>query len=425
MAVWRSKSRRRVLPGPAKPCSRHFHVAAGVFLCCIMAVSGCASGKLARARTEFYRGDIQQAAQTLEDPDKVPKRSRLLYFMEKGLVEFEAGKYEQSINALRSATGLMPDQEVISVSRQGGSLITSERITDYKGEYAERLFVHTYLMMNYLLIRKYEDALVEAKQALEVINAYPDACRTDYFTRALIAHCFEVTGEANGAYIEYRKLAEDIPDPLPVAKPLYRLAVRLGFADEAEKYAGLLKEAGRSVPKGRPEAELIVFAAQGRGPVKIPKNIVLPPSIRFSFVGYQSKTRGFAGPVIKGNALYGQLSITTDVTELLKSSLNERASRIIAKESARVVAKESIASNIEDPAVEILVRIAFFLTEEPDTRAWETLPAYLTMLRTTLLPGKHRLEVECSGQGDIGLPEITVIHGDSRRYYHYAVRFDR
>lgn len=402
----------------------HSRFAGVVLLCFLLAVSGCASGKLVRARTEFYRGDIHRALQTLEDPVNVPKRSRLLYFMEKGLIKFEAGRYQQSIDALRSAADLISEQEVVSVSRQGGSLVTSERITHYKGEYEERLLVHTYLVMNYLLIRKYDDALVEAKQALEVINAYPDACRTDFFTRAIIAHCFEVTGEINGAYIEYKKLASDMRDPLPVAEPLYRLAVRLGFSDDAGKYAGWLEQAGRRVPRGPPEAELIVFAAQGRGPVKIPRNIVLPPSIRFSFVSYKPKTRSFLDPEIKGAGIGGQVSITTDVTEVLKRSLSERASRIIAKETARVAAKESIASNIEDPAAEILVRIAFFLTEEPDTRAWETLPAYLTMLRTPLAPGSYHPAVQCNGNKDMSLPAITVKKGLPRIYYHFAVRCD-
>ena len=85
--------------------------------------------------------------------------------------------------------------------------MTTEWLTEYKGEYGERLLVHTYQMMNYLLIGKHEDALVEAKQALEIYGKYP-SCSNDYFTRALIAHCYEALGEINDAYIEYKKLSQ-------------------------------------------------------------------------------------------------------------------------------------------------------------------------------------------------------------------------
>ncbi|MCF8029048.1 MAG: hypothetical protein K9K81_11830 [Desulfobacteraceae bacterium] len=409
---------------PRKPAARTLRRGLiPVLLCAVLLSSGCASGKLGQARSEFYQGETARAAATLSNAQDIPKRSRLLYYMEKGTILFAAGQYEESIEALLAATALMSDLEIVSVSRQGGSLVTSERITPYRGEYAERLLVHSYLMMNYLLVRKFDDALVEAKQAMEVIEAYPEACADDYFTRALIAHCFEVTGEINGAYIEYRKLAEDLSDPLPLAVPLYRLASRLGFADEARKYASWLREAGREVHRGPPEAEVIVFAAQGRAPEKIPRNIVAPPSIRFSFVQYRRRSRDFVEPDFAGVHNRSQTRVTTDMTDVLKKSLNRRAARMLAKETARVAAKESIASNMEDPLAETVARIVFFLTEEPDTRAWQTLPGHLSMLRTPLLPGTHHLRVSRSGRGDIRLPEIIVKQGAPRRYYHYAVRF--
>jgi hypothetical protein len=56
----------------------------------------------------------------------------------------------------------------------------------YKGEYSERLWVHTYLMINFLLQNRPDSALVEAKQALEIFDEYPDPLEGDLFTRALL-----------------------------------------------------------------------------------------------------------------------------------------------------------------------------------------------------------------------------------------------
>jgi hypothetical protein len=76
----------------------------------------------------------------------------------------------------------------------------------YKGEYCERLWIHTFLMMNFLLQYKYDSALVEAKQALEVFDKYPGSLEGDYFTRALIALCYENMNLWDDVRIEYEKI---------------------------------------------------------------------------------------------------------------------------------------------------------------------------------------------------------------------------
>ncbi len=377
-----------------------------------------------QARDDFYRGQNRQAVKVLADSKGIAGRDKLLYYMEKGLILHRAGEYRQSIATFRKAVELMKQQEVISASRQSASLVTSERITDYGGEYEERLLVHTYLMMDYLLTDDPSDALVDAKQAMQVIHSYPDACKNDYFTRALIAHCYDAVGEYNDAYIEYKKLAADMPDPRPVIGRLYQLALRLGFDDDAAHYGARLTDAEKRSLRNAPGAELIVFVAQGQGPVKVPENIVVPPSIRFSFARYRDRTRVFAVPEVTASGrIANDPLITTNVATVLKDSLRDRAARVIAKETARVVAKEAIARKIKDPLAEAAVRLAFFLMEEPDTRCWQTLPAYLTMLRIPMAPGVHNnLYLKTSTGYDVHLAPVTVLPG--RRYYYDTIRFN-
>lgn len=381
---------------------------------------GCVPAKIERARVEFYSDRIPDAVKTLSDSSGVPSKDRLLYLMEKGVVCHDAGLYEKSIDALLNASNIINEQETISASRQTASLVTSEMVTEYGGEYAERLLVHTYLMMDYLLVGSPEDALVEAKQGLEILDEYKDACKHDYFSRALIAHCYEALGEINDAYIEYKKLAKDMSDPASLLPVLYRMAISLGFYDEADMWA---KQGGEAVKKHALSSgpELIVFCAQGRAPVKIPKDIVVPPSIRFSFAAYRSLYHSYRNPVIE--PLSGPvLKIDTDLNRVLRESLKARAARILAKETARVAAKEAIARKIDDPLAETLVRLAFFFTEVPDTRGWETLPANLTLLRLNLKPGINRFVIRV-GSSRRRLPEIRVREDDPRRWYYVSVRF--
>lgn len=362
--------------------------------------SGCVSGKLTQARSEFRMGHLEAAAMLLDSADAVSSRDRLLYFMEKGVILHDAGRYGDSIQAFRAAADLIRDQEVISAGRQAASLVTTEWMTEYKGEYAERLLVHTYLMMDYLLVGDPESALVEAKQALGVYEDHP-VLKDDVFTRALIAHCFEAMGEDNGAYIEYKKLAELLPEPGLVADKLCEIGKRLGFDDEVAAYGKYLSESVQKRAQQPPGPELIVFLSQGRAPVKKPTNIFIPPAIRFSFPAYAEAGGEPWAPLPMEGPLSPAGVITTDVGKTLKASLGERLTQVIAKETARVAVKEVMANQVEDDLAQALVRITFLLLEEADTRGWETLPAYLTLARTPLQPGNNPISLHLGGAPDI------------------------
>jgi hypothetical protein len=300
------------------------------------------------------------------------------------------------------ASRLIERQKIINATRQVGSLITSELLTEYKGEYSERLWVHTYLMINFLLMRHYEDALVEAKQALQVFERYPEALSDDFFTRGLIALCFENLGLNNDAFIEYKKLAELMLDPTPVARKLYQFGTELGFQEEADLYKKYMpaEEIGR-VNK-TPYAELVLFISQGKSPEKIPGNIVLPPSIRFSFPQYEdSESSFFNREIIDLSGEYFGDSISTDIGKVVRASFKKRIAGIIAKETVRVAAKEVIAQKVGDEshlAVEIILRAFFFILEEPDTRSWQTLPAKLTMIRLPLEQADQNMTISIGGE---------------------------
>ena len=210
-------------------------------------------------------------------------------------------------------------------------------------------------------------------------------------------------------------------DPAPVARKLCDLGNRLGFYDEVEHYRQFIPDADLKNPE-RPAGELVVFVSQGSAPVKIPHDIVLPPSIRFSFSTYDDRSPSLPPPSVL--PLAGAVSsgiISTDVGEVLKASLAERLVEVIAKETARVIAKEAIAHNMNDDNVEALVRIAFFLMEVPDTRCWQTLPAYLSMVRVSLKPGENQLRLKTMGT-KMTLPEINAIPGTNGFYHYYSVQ---
>ncbi|OQX24212.1 MAG: hypothetical protein BWK80_21990 [Desulfobacteraceae bacterium IS3] len=391
--------------------------------------AGCTAAPLRQARKSFYAGKPAEAVNALSEAKNFPSRDRLLLFMEKGLILHHLGRYEESANTLLKASELMEKQEIISISQQAASFITNEWVTEYKGEYSERLWVHTYLMMNFLLLRKYESALVEAKQSLKILEKHPEPLSKDHFTRALIALCFENFRQYSDAYIEYKKIAENLPDPSPVAPRIYEIGMNLGFREEAEKYKKFIPPDIPSILNSQfsiLNSELVLFVSIGSAPEKISGSIIIPPSIRFSFPQYEDKIADDAQVSLAG-AETPPFSVTTHIGNVAKASLQDRAAKIIAKETARAAMKESIARAVEhknEGILSVLLRMAFFLMEEPDTRCWETLPAYLKLFRFPIQPGKHRLKAVIYQNGirkDIILPQFSLSAGQK---YYYQIRIN-
>jgi uncharacterized protein len=381
-------------------------------------VGGCAGGKLKDARDAFFvDGDPNAAVQSLEEKHPAGL-SALLLFMEKGMLLHRAGRFSESIAELRQASALMEKQDSLSVSQQTASILVNDWMTEYKGEYCERLWVHTYLMIDYLMVNRYEDALVEAKQALKIIDANPEALSEAYFSLALIGLCYELLDEYNDATIIYERMARSMPDPESVREELFRMG-RLSGIDPVDSQASIYRASDENhQPFSGTEGEVILFIGTGSGPVKVSGDIVLPPGIRISWPRYENRSTvtDLVG-VYVGDHRLSATTVGTDLNRLARISLARRAKTIIAKEATRVFAKEAIAQQLkkeDDPFASFMIRLILMAMEEADTRSWQTLPARNTLLRLRLEPGVRHLAVhfESSGTGHrIDLPPFEIQAG--------------
>lgn len=360
----------------------------------ILLMIGCSSLPLQKARTEFYSGDLAGAENILEGCKGISEKDLLLCYMEDGLILHHMGAYEESTDVFLKASQLIKRQEPISITEQSSSVLINDRVSTYKGEYSERLWVHTYLMMNFLLQYKYESALVEAKQALEVYDKYPESLAGDHFTRALIALCFENMNLPDDARIEYEKLAEEM----------------LGGGEITHE------------PILPGKGELILFIGQGRVPTKVSSDVVLPPSIRISIPQY-TWSSSFMTVAVQSDGLdIDPMKISTDMGEVARKSLDDRSAQYLVRQGLRIGVKEAIAQEIgeNNPIGELVARAILFLLEEADTRSWETLPGGLTFARIVLDSGVHNLEISSENLQTIYLDGIYIPQG--RRVYR-SVRF--
>lgn len=379
-------------------------------LIAIGVMTGCATtGLLDTARQQFSQGQPDAALASLEQGDSKSRRNILLLHMEKGLILHNLGKYEESALEFRNAVDVMDAQDYVSISRQAKTLLVNDWVGSYKGEYSERLWVHSYQMMNYLLLNKPQSAAVEARQALKVLDKYQEPLKEDWFTRALVGLSFESVGKSNDALIEYRKLAKDMPDSSAIAPQLYAATRKLGQSGESEQFR-LKIPAGLKNISGASHGELILFIADGSIPRKISGDIFAPPDIRISFPVYPQ--RYHSSPVFSVKSLSVKLPfsrVSTHLGQVASSSLDARGKSIAAKEIARVGIKQSIVHDLKknDEVAGELLGLLFMALEEADTRGWGTLPAGLSMLRVPLKPGIHDVVVT-AGRGEQGVARDVI-----------------
>ena len=359
----------------------------------ILFLSGCMSIPPKKVRPMHYSEGPACADLILEECKGVSEKDRLLCYMEGGVTLYNQEAYTDSTEILLKASQLIEKQDIVNISDQASAVMINDRVMDYKGEYSERLWVHTYLMMNFIMQYKYESALVEAKQALELYDKYPDILEHAYFTRALIALCFENMNLPDDARIEYDKLAKAMGEKNPVSE---------------------------SIDHGK--GELILFVEQGSVPGKGYIDTILPSFIRISIPRYADSFPPQSVTIRSDSTVNTPMQITTDLGYVVKKSLNDRAAQYLTRQTLRAGFKEYVAREVRDKIefAEGLVRAVFFLSEKADTRSWENLPESLTLIRISLDPGSHDLEISSEFSKSVFLSGIDIQEG--KRIYR-SLRF--
>src|SRR5262249_31158901 len=138
-----------------------------VFVVVVAALaSGCGNytSTTRQAREEFYAGKYTEAAKSLEKGAHEDSLDQLLYLFDRATALHEAGDYEESIKDFALADKLAEIKDYTSISREAATLVTNDKIIQYKGEDFENFLISQYLALNYLYLHKYEDALVECRR---------------------------------------------------------------------------------------------------------------------------------------------------------------------------------------------------------------------------------------------------------------------
>lgn len=341
----------------------------------------------------YQAGNFEESEKWLEKhtPRKNAK-DKLLYFANLGLVQFLQNKTEASNQSLEQAFLLIEDYEARPQEYVASFLTNPNRIT-YTGERHERLLLNYFKALNQAKANNEEGILVEARRLIRRLNVLEDnAKKNDYQSDGFIlwvtGMLFESVGEANNAFIYYRKAHEvyqkffaglcHLQEPAQLKKDLVRAAIAAGFDSEGQAYSNQFN-AKDSGPKPG-EGTVLLLWHKGLGPVKDESRITFEAVKGAGGALYfTNEEYGFSFPMIwpaleqpdpkrldniqfvtmalpkyvdrksywsqmtaRVNDKSFEFQLATDLSEVAKADLHDRFAATLATAIGRVAIKEAV-----------------------------------------------------------------------------------
>lgn len=408
---------------------------------------------------KFYKGEYLDAAKMLLPEVNKSGKDQLLFMMECGLMLHSGGDYEKSNKVLLPAAKLaqiMP----ISVTQQIASFLTNDTNSNYRGEDFEKVLIHMYLGLNFIMLGKYDEARVEflaVNNELSKIKSENGEARykQNIMAKYLTAITFEINAELNRdekdlefAYIEYKQIYQLKPDLGLVKDDLLRVSKKLGYDDE---YSDWQKQFGKSYNVSDDSGELVTVFQSGKSAIKKSRGSLLKDKDMGPVIRVTLETSNLAvgvtvaailvtletaeNPIPKfvkrsnsvdkvkieaGGKSYNMVQLE-DVEETAIQNLEDDYGRLykrvaisIATKAAAAVAAGVAAKAIADQskdlgpfsaligtAVGAATGAVLFSQMKPDLRCWHTLPAGFYLSRISLKPGKHKITYVLAGRNGI------------------------
>ncbi len=419
----------------------------------------------------FYEGNYKEAARTLLPAVNSGGKNRLLFMMECGYMLHAGQEYETSNSVLLPA-GKEAIINTVSVSEQTSSLLTNNTALTYKGEDFEKVLIHMYLGINYLMLGDSENAGVEFKRVNEELEKAKDENGTALYKQNLMAKyltaaAFEAIGEEHNdmddieyAYTELKQINQLRPGLDSVQTDLQRLSKRLGYDDD---YRQWINAFGRKDAGTENSGELVLIFQSGLSAVKKSRGklladvnmntavnasittvrltngltaagIIASLGLAENPIPYFEKRADNVSHVqiaVKGKT--AQTVMMEDISATAVQNFNDDYSRLCGKVAAAIVTKaaasiaaglaakalaQSLAKNSKNAngigsLIGTLVgsgtSVALFANMKPDLRCWHTLPAKLHLGRIFLPEGQYTAKLRFIGQnGNISTKNVDI-----------------
>ena len=423
---------------------------------------------------KFESGQMQAAEKLLAAiKDKHFHKTLILQKMNQGVVAYMLGKYQESNQFFEDAYLIGEDYQK-NYANEAASFLLNPNIVVYKPESHELMLIHYYKAMNYLQMGQNDDALVEARrmniklQQMNDKDTSLNKLKDDAFAHNLMGIIYQATGDYNNAFIAYRNAYNiyqgdyskffQLSAPKQLINDLLYTAYMTGLNDEVDFYQ---KQTGitftPSNNKGNGDA--VLFWNDGLGPVKDQWsiNFVLVRGsggvlnftneeygLSFPFFisdnEYQSQGLGdlhvyrvvfpkyverplvFTSATLSVGNTTATMEVAQDVNKVAFKSLKDRMLTEMGKELLRFAIKKALEAKIrkENPNLGALVGVFDALSENADTRNWQTLPHSIYYTRVSLPEGSQNATLQMNGANGNQTANLTFnIKAGTTSFYNY------
>lgn len=394
----------------------------------LLAISGCVSTynqRMAPVKKEVKSSNYKKA---LKEFNKTGIRNQgknsLLYHFEAGLLYHLSGDYKESNRFLENAEWISDELYTKSISREVATLVTSNKILPYRGEFYEYLFTNYYKLLNYLYLGSLEDALVEVRRINHKLSLFK---KDDAFMHYLTAILYQYNRQDSDAFIEYKKAYN-------AYKKIYPKSYGVAFPKQLSKDIAVFCKESRfsrcnefpkkvldacSTPAKYGSAVFIMetgfvpYKYEERIEAAIPHEYKKKHPEKFREIYYLTVALPRYAPnsdyaysvTLELNGKTFKMDMVEDLGAMAKKTLEQEQPKILTKAIVRAAAKYVAYRKVKgkktgDDKKNLLrsilgtsVNIFGAATEGADTRSWLTLPNRIFMSRHYLEPGKYSFKL--------------------------------
>ena len=364
----------------------------------------------------------QQPEQALAALDKLDLsgRDQILYYLNKGMLLRMKGDFKGSNETLEQTKAMIQKLDSISLREQAAAVSVNDSMRSYLPPTFERAMLNTVMALNYMEQNDYNDARVGALQLDELLKQHKDDDPLP-FAHYIIGLIFEANGELGEAMIAYRQTYEDYHAtkakiPLLLQQDLLRLSQYLGLNDEQKKYQEEFQlKSWPTQAELKQQGQVVAILFNGLIPRKHSEELNFQSPRdgqlhRLSVPFYESR----APQIQSARMVIADSSSNTQPLDELDqhayANLRAEMPLIITRTLARVGVKNKLVDNARDqsPLLGAALNIATFITEQADTRAWNTLPQEILIARTTAAPGNHDIELRLESTQSKSWHDINI-----------------
>ncbi len=364
-------------------------------------LAGCSSkiNRYTLIEDSLRAHDPQRADQVVEQAEKeYGSQSRVLYGMDRGMTLHLSGQYDRSNAVLEQAEEEIDRLYTRRIRTEAKAFLVNDTELPYEGDPYEQVMINVIKALNYAVMGRLDDALVEARRIDNRLNVLADKTkekdgyRDDAFARYLTGILYEAAGDLNNAFIAYRKAYEAYermrpwsrtPVPFALRADLLRVTDALHLTTEFEEYRRLFPDAAwQSKHEQEHLAQVVVISYNGRAPRKEDQFIDLPVSLdalqlvlltrglgggnRHENRAAESVLYGLSGRVVRvalprlvpqktqvsseqitlsgtGGSFAARTELAHNVTALAEKALSDRLPAIAVKAVARAATKFAMA----------------------------------------------------------------------------------